>query len=184
MSTLYTRASVLEAVRIWLENLLPVEDYDWFNPDTTVLNEPLNNAAPSGPYFTLQLLSFGKRYGSGYIGDMGEPHDFASASVLIQSFGPDAFDALATALFRASDVDSDATNEAVAAYGFVVVPETTEVSQVDQFLETGVDIRGTAVVTVGCLRETQHVTEDASTVVVTGTVDSTLEISVTADVEG
>jgi len=184
MTTLYKRTTVLEAVRIWLENLLPVEDYDWFDPDTCVLNEPLNNTAPVGPYFTLQLLAFGKRHGSGYVGAMGEPHDFASAPVLIQAFGPDAFDALATALFRASDVDADAANEAVATHGFVVVPETPEVSQIDQFLETGTDIRGTAVVTVGCLRETEHVTEDASTVVVTGTVDSTLTISVTADVEG
>ncbi len=175
MTVYHNKQVVLEGVRTWLEVILTeasvAEDYAWFDADK-VLDTPVNGPAPEGPYFTLQLLSLGRRRGSGRQRDIdGNPLDFVDDDVMIQAYGEDAVNALAYALYIWNTDDADALRGTVAAKGVQVITDDTTVSLIDAFLETDYDVRGVQTVRVACQRTVARVTPDTRLVEVSGDVD-------------
>ena len=186
--TAYTRANVLDVGRAWLLACLtsPAADdgFDWFDDDTSVVMEPAQGPAPAGPHFTIREGQFAVRDSlTGDRGALGTINDFVHTDLTITALGTEAYNALAWALWFWESGDAYDAQDTLATLGFHVVLKGTEVDPIPEHLETGFDIRGTTVVTVGCLRTTDRVTVDTSTVVVAGHVDTDLAISATATLE-
>lgn len=186
--TAYTRANLLDVGRSWLLACLTSDaadgGFDWFDDDTTIVMEPASGPAPSGPYFTIREGAFAVRDSlTGDRGSLGAINDFVHTDLTITALGTEAYDALAWALWFWESGDSYAAQDTLATIGFQVVLNGTEVDPVPEFLETGFDIRGTTVITVGCLRTVERVTVDTSTVVVAGNIDTDRAISSTVSLE-
>lgn len=186
--TTYNRSTVLAAVRTMLSaclsSTLAEDTFDWFSPADALVLEPDSHAPPTGPYFSVRILTHGVRDSmTGDNGALGEASDFVHNTVMLMAYGSEAYDALAYVLwFWDTDDAYDARAEVYAA-GYHIVCDTQEVTEVQEFMETAFDVRGTTTITVGCLRTAARVTVDTSTVAVTGYVDDTLSVSANATLE-
>ncbi len=175
MTVYHNKQTVLEGARTWLEVILTAtdvaEEFSWFDADK-VLDTPLNGPAPTDSYFTLELLTLGRRRGTGRQRDAnGNALDFVDDDVLIQAYGEEAVNALAYALFIWNTDDAEALRADVEAKGVQVVVDDTSVAPVGAFLETDYDVRGVQVIRVACQRSVARVTPDTRLVEVAGDVE-------------
>ena len=175
------RQEQMDVVRVWLENSVLTSDYPTFDPDTLVLDEPVNRHRPTGPYISIQMIAYNVAMSS--LGDPGymhdEPYMDVQTTIMVRAFGEEAIEWLAQAqaqvytpviqdAIQTANANGNSFHMELAGGGIDIVPPT--------LLDIDFEVRGVITVTVGCRHIVDRVTGPVDSVAIVA-MDPSLQVT-------